>query len=328
MTGPNASAILAAQLIERFIDWQRREGWPEMTVEIEQITDEIEERDGLYFGQWRRPVNEYQQSKQSIHDDETAQRLGLRGGTVAGTVHLELFPPLLLKAFGTRWFERGNISIYFLDPTRDREEVRAVLAVPPEDALDAQVAAWIERPDSNKIGAGTAAVGNPSEASELLKRDLDRFPAGELRILAGAAAGDVFPELDVIVPRETVTRRLEVITDPLPWYEGESPWGGTVVPPAIMASVMTRPATEYLNQFRQTPIVGLFGATELRNVNGPMLADTGYRAGGRVVNVGQTPRTEYLWYEAYVDDRAGLRVAEMRMMTRLMKASSPLYQDQ
>jgi hypothetical protein len=297
-----------------------------LTTEIERITDEIDEQKGFFIGRWRRPVNEYQRSKDSIHQDETAQRLGLRGGTVAGTVHLELFPPLLLKAFGPRWFEHGSLSIYFLDPTQDREEVRAVVGVPPAGALDAQVQAWAERPDGKRIGEGTAAVGNPAEPSALLARDLNRFPAGELRILAGAAVGDPFPELDVTVPLETVQKRLEVITDPLPWYRGESLWGGAVVMPAIMASIMTRPATEYLNQFRQTPVVGLYGATELRNVNGPMVADVPYRVGGQVVNLGQTPKTEYLWYESYVNDGAGLRVAEMRMMTRLMKASSPLYQ--
>jgi len=298
-----------------------------VTAELGRITDEIEERDGFYIGRWRRPINEYQQSKDSIHEDETAQRLGLRGGTVAGTVHLELFPPLLLKAFGLRWFERGNLSLYFLDPTQDREEVRAVVAVPPAGVPDAQVEAWAERPGGKRIGEGTAAVGNPAEPSALLARDLDRFPAGELRILAGAAVGDPFPEVDVTVPADAVQRRLEVITDPLPWYRGDSPWGGAVVMPAIMASIMTRPATEYLSQFRQTPVVGLYGATELRNVNGPMLAEVPYRVGGHVVNLGQTPRTEYLWYESYVNDGAGHRVAEMRMMTRLMKASSPLYQE-
>ena len=67
-----------------------------MTTDLKDVLDGIEERDGLLIGQWRRPVNQYQQSKNSIHEDSTAQRLGLRGGTVAGTVHLELFPPLLL----------------------------------------------------------------------------------------------------------------------------------------------------------------------------------------------------------------------------------------
>jgi hypothetical protein len=298
-----------------------------MTAEIGRITDEIEERDGLYVGQWRRPVNEHLQTEGSIHQDETAQRLGFRGGTVAGTIHMELFPPLLLKAFGPRWFERGNLSIYFLDPTQDREEVRAVVAIPPAGASDIQVQAWAERPNGVRIGEGTAAVGDPAEPSALLARDLSRFPAGELRILAGAAVGSPFPELDVRVPVETMEHRLQVTTDPLPWYRGDSPWGGAVVAPATMAWLLSMPSNEFLGGVRRGPSVALYGAVELRNVNGPMLVDVPYRAGGQVINLGQSPKTEFMWYESYVNDGTGRRVAEMRMMLRFMKASSPLYQE-
>jgi hypothetical protein len=297
-----------------------------MTAEMDRIIAEVEERDGLYVGQWRRPVNEYLQVKGSIHDDDTAQRLGLRGGTVVGTVHMELFPPLLLKAFGPRWFEHGNLSIYFLDPTRDREEVRAVVGMPPAGASDVQVQAWAERPNGIRIGEGTAAVGDPAEPSALLARDLGRFPVGELCILAGVAVGDTFPELDVSVSADVMEQRLKVITDPLPWYRGDdSPWGGVVVAPAAMARVLTMPATAYLQRVCDASVVGLYGAIELRNVSGPMLVDVPCRAGGQVVNLGQTPRTEYMWYESYVNDGAGRRVAEMRLMLRFMKASSPLY---
>ena len=38
----------------------------------------------------------------SIHDDATATKLGFRGGTVAGSVHMDQFPPLLLRSRHTR----------------------------------------------------------------------------------------------------------------------------------------------------------------------------------------------------------------------------------
>jgi hypothetical protein len=101
-----------------------------MSGDIQAFLDEIEERDGVHVGAMRKPINSAIKIVGSIHDDNMASRLGLRGGTVAGSIHLELFPPLLLKAFGQRWFERGNVSIYFLDPTTDREEVRARVKVP------------------------------------------------------------------------------------------------------------------------------------------------------------------------------------------------------
>ncbi len=50
-------------------------------------------------------------TKGSIHDDATAAKLGFRGGTVAGSIHMDQFPPLLLRAFGTRFFHDGALSL-------------------------------------------------------------------------------------------------------------------------------------------------------------------------------------------------------------------------
>jgi hypothetical protein len=47
-----------------------------------------------------------------------------------------------------------------------------------------------------------------------------------------------------------------------------------------------------------------------------------------VAAVSQTPKTEVLWFDSRaLDDRAE-PVAEMRMMLRQMKQSSPLYHEQ
>jgi hypothetical protein len=299
-----------------------------MTTEIQQIIDEIEERDGLYIGQWRRPVNPHLHVKGSIHEDASAQRLGFRGGLITGAVHTELFPPLLLKAFGQRWFEHGDLSLYFVEATLDREEVRAIAAAPPAGAADVQVQVWGERPNGNRICEGTAAVGDPGEISALLARDLNRFPVGELHILAQASVGDQFPEIEVGVTQEEMDRRLEVTSDPLPWYRGDSPWGGAVATTATMVHALMQPCYAYLQGRRGEGIVGLFGAIELRNINGPVLVGRPYRAGGHLVNLGQTAKTEYLWFESYMDDEASRRTAEMRMMIRFMKASSPAYQQE
>jgi hypothetical protein len=270
---------------------------PEMDTQIQCAMDEVEEKDGLYIGRWRRPVNTAIDIKGSIHDDTAAQDLGLRGGTVAGSIHMELFPPLLLKAFGQRWFDQGNLSLYFLDPTTDREEVRAVIAVPSSGASDVQVNVWMERPSGVRICEGTAAVGDPDEPSALLARDLNRFPPGELRILAPVAAGDPFPETEVRVTPEMQDKRVKATTDPLPWYTSDSPWGGLLATIVNVVDIIHQPFYAYIRQLEGTSAVGLFGAIEVRNINGPVLVDVPYRAGGHIVNLGQTPRTEYVWFE-------------------------------
>ena len=102
---------------------------------------EFTEQDGAWTGPYRAPVNASADAAGSIHDDATAQRLGFRGGTVAGSIHMDQFPPILMHAFGARWFETGGLSTYFLHATTGGEPVRPFAAPPSEDD-DTQVAVW------------------------------------------------------------------------------------------------------------------------------------------------------------------------------------------
>src|SRR5207249_11056560 len=72
--------------------------------------------------------------------------------------------------------------------------------------------------------------------------------------------------------------------------------------------------------------VGLYGAIEVRHLAGPVFAEREYEVSGTILAVGQTPKTEYLWYETLMRDPSDKRdIASMLMMLRYMKASSPLW---
>jgi hypothetical protein len=290
------------------------------------MNSEIELRDHVFAGPLRRSVNNASRVAGSIHDDATATKLGFRGGTVAGSIHLELFPPILLKAFGQRWFERGTISMYFLNATTDREAVRAFVKEPPLDAADAQVDIWIERDDGMRVAEGTASVGSPAEPSALLRRPLDRFDAGELRILGGLKVGDQFEECDALLTKDAMAERMKVITESMEWYTKPSPWGGAIATPATMVQLLYSQSIATLRS-KLGRAVGLFGAIELRDINGPVMVEHPYRVGGSIVALGQSPKTEYMWFETALNEADGKRVAEMRMLLRFMKASSPKYKD-
>jgi hypothetical protein len=290
------------------------------------MSTEIELRDHVFVGPLRRSENNARNVKGSIHDDATATKLGFRGGTVAGSIHLELFPPILLKAFGKRWFERGTISMYFLNATTDREAVRAFLKEPPHDATDAQVDIWIERDDGMRVAEGTASVGSPEEPSALMRRPLDRFDPGELRILGGLKVGDRFDDCDAFLKKEAMAERMKVITEQMEWYTKPSPWGGSIATPATMVQLLYSQSIATLRE-KLGRAVGLFGAIELRNINGPVMVERPYRVGGSIVALGQSPKTEYMWFETALSEKDGKRVAEMRMLLRFMKASSPKYQE-
>src|SRR5262252_3073252 len=86
----------------------------------------------------------------NIHENETARRLGFRGGTIPGSIHMDQFVPLLVEAFGPAWFETGSLSLNFKNATTDREEVCAMVASPAQGS-DVQVEARMERPDGTLV---------------------------------------------------------------------------------------------------------------------------------------------------------------------------------
>jgi hypothetical protein len=283
--------------------------------------------DNHYAGPLRAPANAGRATSGNIHSDHDARRLGFRGGLVAGSIHMEQLLPLLVRAFGERWLQTGSVSLYFLSPTLHGEPVRAAIGVPPEGASDAQVEVWMERENGERICEGTASIGAPQEPSALHARRLDAHPPGELRILAGARPGDTFPVVDSAISRATVDERLREITEPSPWYSDPSRWGGIVLTTVNQVNLLIAPATAYQRGVGAGAAIGLYGAIELRNVHGPLLADVTYRAGGTLLHAGETPKTEYLWFDTWAD-LDGKRIAEMRMMLRFMKASSPRYAEE
>ena len=77
-----------------------------------------------------------------------------------------------------------------------------------------------------------------------------------------------------------------------------------------------------------TDAVGLYGAIEIRHFAGPVFADHDYDVSGKILTIGETPQTEYLWYETLLrEPEQSKDVASMLMMLRFMKASSPLWAD-
>jgi len=276
-------------------------------------------------GEYRESINAANHEGGGIHDDKTATKLGFRGGTVAGSIHLDLFPPVLLEAFGKDWFETGSLSMNFKNATVSKEPVRALV----EPGIG-QCRAWIERDDGMLVGEGTASVGAQSEPSALRAIDHGAHAALSPRILAGIAAGDEIPTSRHHVSPKRQLELLErgLVTEPLDWYRGDSPWGGAVVCPQHMVHVLYTAAVAHISPIvaKTGGGVGLFGAIELEQVNGPLLLDRDYDFGGRILAVGESPKTEYTWFEVIASD-AGTPISRMLMQLRWMKASSPLYAD-
>ena len=282
--------------------------------------------DGTISGPVRRPTNASRDAKGSIHDDATAQKLGFKGGTVAGSIHMEQFPPLLAQALGDDWYRTGSLSTYFLNATTDGEPVQAFVGQVtdrPEGGRRAEV--WmLDEATGLRVLEGSASVGPADEASNLRVRIPSVRPPGELRLLSTSKVGDVVSDIPVRVTLERSLERVTLITEDLPAYHEPSVFGEIVCAPTMVVDAMRsvevplwRPTSNY---------VGLFGAIEVQMLDGPMFVDHDYFCDGRVLALSDSPKTEVIWYETTLKDAKDKRpVARMILMSRLLKASAAVW---
>ena len=150
------------------------------------------------------------------------------------------------------------------------------------------------------------SVGNPDEPTAV-----GRIPLEDLSV------GEEIPRQAMTVTSADHEQRMATAAEVLPW-------GNSVLIPSSVVGLLYQPCVATVRA-KSKPCTGIFGAIEIRNINGPTLVDTPYTVHGKVLALGQSPKTELLWYETYADDDSGTRVAEMRMLIRMMKNSSPLY---
>jgi len=283
-----------------------------------------EDRDGVLVGPVRSPRNSARHlGAGSIHDDATAQKLGFRGGTVAGSLHMEQFPPLLVAAFGEQWLRTGGLSLYFKYATTDNEPVQAFVRAPEAGASRTDV--WMDDGNGNRVADGTANLGGRDPDSTVRQRLAAMPEPQDLRILADVKAGDSGERLPTRISEEALENRLAVITEPLEAYTDADIFGERIAPPALQVQVM-RPGERSMLPRNGDFGVGLFGAIELQLHAGPVFVEHDYECQSRVLAVGETPKTEYLYYEATLHEPGSeAQVLSMIMMLRFMKASSKLW---
>ena len=273
-------------------------------------------------GEWRRPVNTAAHQKGGIHDDDTATDLGFRGGTVAGAIHMEQFPPLLLEMFGADFWQTGTLSMYFRSATVDREPVRCLTTEPERVGNIRRTNVWMEKEDGTIVASGTASCGGHDEKSELRSKLESIRPISELRILKNLEVGARCEDQRCFVEDSFLDAQLGVITEPLSCYKTSNEFSGRVLPVTQVVRAFDPPEVALITEV-EPPFVGLYGAIEIEFINGPVLAETEYKGCGEIVGLSDSPQTEILWRDSIL--MTDKPIARMLKMDRLMKNSSPLW---
>lgn len=264
----------------------------------------------------------------SVHDDATADRLGLPGAPIEGPTHFSQFDPLAFALFGQAWFETGCISAHFETMVIEGEEVQAT--VTPSGSTAARGAA-VKRTGEPVLSASLTLGDEPTELDERLARMLAK-DVGELFIVDRLEVGwRSVPSTTSMSYEESngnlypfsLADKVRLMTEPSPWYVpgGSSPWGRPVVP-TEMLSVLAHKGGVHLPV--RGPAVGLFIDLEVRR-HAPVLVDETYSLTHEVVGLGQSRRVESYWTRTHLTDATGAPVATVLLHQGVFKASYEAY---
>jgi len=267
----------------------------------------------------------------SVHDDETAAKLGLAGAPIEGPTHFSQIDPLAVEQWGQAWFERGCVSSHFLNMVVEGEEVRASLE--PVTATLARIGA--EKSDGTPVLTGTASIGtsDTTELDERRQRSLgdpgalfivDQLELG-MRVAVDEPVTMGFDSHNGNLYPFTLDQKLAKITEASSWYDAgdDSPWGRPIVP-TEMLSVIAHQSNAHFPV--RGPAIGLFVDLEVRYVDGPVFVGQPYRIEHTIVGIGQSKRVESYWTESTLTDaETGTHAATVLLHQGVFKASYADY---
>jgi hypothetical protein len=288
-----------------------------------------------------RPTNRHYAS--GIHDDSTAQAAGFRGGTIAGSAHLDTLVPLAVDLFGESWFRSGSISMTFRYATTDGEPTVASVAEEETVGTPGQHSCSVTRsgrggaaPGSGHelgpilVGEGTLSSPSATGPSHLRQNPLRHDP-NSLRILQSVRQFDPIGPLPDTIDAYEFAQRCEqgLITEPLEWYRttpeqlSVNPFGQAIASPSAIIDSTNRVVSAVLVPLLP-PAVGMWSALEVQFVRGPVFTGREYLVSGHIAALSDSPKTEVIWQDMTLSDDAGI-VATVRVQSRFVKNTSPLW---
>ena len=183
------------------------------------------------------------------------------------------------------------------------EEVQTMVKKAPNSSGIITISA--QKRDGTPVLTGTASLGPDYGETELDKRMAKLRPSSQLVILSELKVGqkgagnpesvrmDMDQHMGHMYPFSN-KQKLEKITETHAFYEGETPWGGPVIP-LEMISVLTN-YTSSLSGFRtRGPAIGLFASQQVKMIDGPLMIGKDYLLEREIIALSESRRTESNW---------------------------------
>lgn len=295
-------------------------------------TDITRGDDGTLTGPFRAPAQMLHDQEYgghaSVHDDAEAAKLGLAGAPIEGPTHFSQFDPLAVERWGQEWFETGCVSSHFVNMVVEGEEVQASLTPHGEHSSSIHAV----KADGTPVLNGTASIGTDTSTELDVRRERGLGDPGDLFIVDRLEIGMATDPVRVTMESNshngalypfTLTEKLERITERSAWYDGESPWGGPIVPTEMLSVLAHQAGADFPVR---GPAIGLFIDLEVRYVDGPVFVGRPYDVRHEVVGIGQSRAVESYWTESTITDaETGTHVASVLLHQGVFKASFADY---
>ena len=270
----------------------------------------------------------------SIHDDNMAEDLGFPGAPIEGPTHFSQFVPLLHRVFGDDWFVKGCISAHYQNMVVEGEEVQTMVEKTPDSS--GMMAIYAQKRDGTPVLKGTASMGPDYGETELEKRMSMLRPSSQLVILSDLRVGqrgtgnpesvrmDMDQHMGDMYPFSN-KQKLKKITETHEFYEGETPWGGAVIP-LEMISVLTNYTSGHSGFSIKCPAIGLFAGQQIKMNDGPLMIGKDYLLEREIIALSESRRTESIWILTRVLSADSKKVkAEVILNSAVLKDSNANY---
>jgi hypothetical protein len=167
------------------------------------------------------------------------------------------------------------------------------------------VAIFAQKRDGTPVLTGTASLGPDYGETELDKRISKLRPSSQLVILSELRVGqkgagnpeavrmDIDQHMGYMYPFSN-KQKLEKITENHEFYEGDTPWGGAVIP-LEMISVLTNYTSDRSGFRTKGPAIGLFAGQQIKMIDGPLMIGKDYLLEREIIALSESRRTESNW---------------------------------
>jgi hypothetical protein len=268
-------------------------------------------------GEWVGAVNQAGHVRGSIHDEDRAQQLGFPHAVIGAGMHVPLVTKEAVALFGRDWYERGFLKARFGVPMYEGEIVRTVFEdLEPASSDERLLSMRVEKRDGTtpltgylgllKGSASLAPWERAGEVPSLTRASFDPLPADPI--------GSTFPPKVMRFEPERLAA-LEIVGDPSPWYEGESPWGAPILPTYRFVRLPRLASDLHPSPEGAADMTSSMNALFQIVHSGPVLCGRDYRVAATLVEKGYSGRTAFRTCEAVISDGARV-VARVRQMLR------------